>query len=144
MVREPMNPKAGVPGPGPFAVRDDQLNMGSTSYGDGKDIKAIKSGAKLSKTPDVQPASAAGVRDAALSQVTPLFAPSQRPNEDITSGAAVNSSTPGPEALMMNQAAQRDKDIVAKYKPILETMAALPDTPESFRIFVRYVQGDLG
>jgi hypothetical protein len=45
----------------------------------------------------------------------------------------------GPEVLAMNAAAQRDGDIVAKYKPMLEVMAAMPDTPESFRIFVRYI-----
>lgn len=138
-----MNPLAGPAGPGPYSTRTDQLKMGSTSYGEGVDTQAIKSGAPLSRTPDVQPASAAGVRNAAMSQVTPLFAPTQRPNEPITNGVDIGPGA-GSEALMMNQAAQRDKDIVAKYRPILETMAARPDTPESFRIFVRYIQGDLG
>ena len=136
-------PLAGAAGPGKFSKRTD-MNMGSIAYGEGVDTQAIKSGAPLSRTPDVQPASAAGVRDAAAaSQVTPLFAPSQRPDEPITAGSPIGAG-PGPESLIMNQAAQRDKDIVAKYRPILETMAALPDTPESFRIFVRYIQGDLG
>jgi len=34
MAKTPMNPLAGVSGPGPFSVRDDQLNLGSTVYGD--------------------------------------------------------------------------------------------------------------
>ena len=135
-------PLAGAAGPGKFSKRTD-MDMGSIAYGEGVDTQAIKSGAALSKTPDVQPASAAGVRDAAMSQVTPLFAPTQRPNEPITNGVDIGPGA-GSEALMMNQAAQRDKDIVAKYRPILETMAARPDTPESFRVFVRYIQGDLG
>ena len=135
-------PLAGAAGPGKFSKRTD-MDMGSLAYGEGVDTQAIKSGAALSKTPDVRPASAAGVRDAAMSQVTPLFAPTQRPNEPITNGVDIGPGA-GSEALMMNQAAQRDKDIVAKYRPILETMAARPDTPESFRVFVRYIQGDLG
>ena len=135
-------PLAGAAGPGKFSKRTD-MDMGSIAYGEGVDTQAIKSGAALSKTPDVQPTSAAGVRDAAMSQVTPLFAPTQRPNEPITNGVDIGPGA-GSEALMMNQAAQRDKDIVAKYRPILETMAARPDTPESFRVFVRYIQGDLG
>jgi hypothetical protein len=119
------------------------MNMGSIAYGEGVETAAIKGGAPMAKTPDVRPASAAGVREAAMSPVTPLYAETQRPEEPITTGISMGPGA-GPEALMMNQAAQRDKDIVAKYRPILETMAAMPDTPESFRIFVRYVQGDLG
>ena len=32
MTTAPMNPKAGVSGPGKYAVRTDKLEMGSTSY----------------------------------------------------------------------------------------------------------------
>jgi hypothetical protein len=44
---EPMNPIAGVSGPGKYAVRTDNLQMGSTAYGEGVDTAAIKSGAPL-------------------------------------------------------------------------------------------------
>jgi len=135
-------PLAGAAGPGKFSKRTD-MNMGSIAYGEGVETAAIKGGAPLAKTPNLRPASAAGVREAAMAPVTPLYAETQRPEEPITTGIAMGSGA-GPEALMMNQAVDRDKDIVAKYRPILETMAAMPDTPESFRIFVRYVQGDLG
>ena len=63
---EPMNPKAGVSGPGKYSVRTDKLSMGSTAYGEGVETSAIKSGAPLSTTPDQRPMPAAEVRDAAM------------------------------------------------------------------------------
>ena len=47
---EPMNPMAGVSGPGKYAVRTDNLRMGSTAYGEGVETSAIKSSAPLSTT----------------------------------------------------------------------------------------------
>jgi hypothetical protein len=41
MTTAPMNPKAGVSGPGKFSVRTDKLNMGSTSYGEGVETQAL-------------------------------------------------------------------------------------------------------
>jgi len=87
MANSPMNPIAGVSGPGKYAVRTDNLQMGSTSYGEGVDTAAIKSGAALSSTPDQRPMPAAEVRDAAMqAPVTGLFDPTARPNEPVTDG----------------------------------------------------------
>lgn len=141
MAKEPMNPKAGVPGPGLFTVRNDQLNMGSTSYGEGIETEAILGGAPLSRTADVRPTPASQVRRAA--QVgTRLFDDSARPNEDIMRGSPMGPEE-GPEILGMNAIRQSDNDIIAKYIPALDAMAALPDTPQSFRIFVRSIQGKM-
>lgn len=139
MTTAPMNPLAGASGPGPYAVRTDKLDMGSTSYGEGVETAAIKSGAALASTPDTRPAPASAVRDAAI---TPLFAPSQRPEEPITAGVDMGMGA-GSEALMMNQIQQNDQDIVAKYLPSLTTMANMQDTPQSFRAFVSFLQGSL-
>ena len=141
----PMNPKAGYPGPGPFTVRDDQLNMNSLSYGDKKDIQAIKSGAKLASTPDVRPASAAGVRSAAASApVTPLFAPTQRPDEPITTGVPIGPGA-GPEVLGINNNldTQEDKDRMISYLPALEVVAASPNSSQAFRNYVRMLRANL-
>ena len=77
MTTAPMNPKAGVSGPGKFSVRTDKLEMGSKAYGEGVETQAIQSGAPLAKTGDVRPARAGDVREAATqAPVTELFAPS--------------------------------------------------------------------
>ena len=80
-------PLAGASGPGKFSARTDGLSMGSTAYGEGVETQAIKSGAPLAKTADVRGMPASEVREAAAAgPVTSLFAPSQRPNEPITTG----------------------------------------------------------
>jgi hypothetical protein len=117
MANSPMNPIAGVSGPGKYAVRTDNLQMGSTSYGEGVDTAAIKSGAALSSTPDQRPMPAAEVRDAAMqAPVTGLFDPSSRPGEPITSGIDMGAGV-GSEALMMAKSGEKLSDILAKMLP---------------------------
>jgi hypothetical protein len=112
-----MNPMAGVSGPGKYAVRTDNLRMGSTAYGEGVETSAIKSGAPLSRTPDQRPMPAAEVRDAAMqAPVTELFAPSSRPGEPITSGIDMGPGV-GSEALMMAKSGEKLSDILAKMLP---------------------------
>jgi hypothetical protein len=113
---EPMNPKAGVSGPGKYSVRTDSLRMGSTSYGEGIETDAIKSGAKLASTPDQRPMPAAEVRDAAMSPVTELFAPTTQPNTPVTAGIDMGAGV-GSNALMMAKSVERTSDILAKMLP---------------------------
>ena len=143
MTTAPMNPKAGVSGPGKFSVRTDNLQMGSTAYGEGVETQAIKSGAPLAKTGDVRGARGGDVREAAAqAPVTGLFAETQRPGEPITTGLSMGAGS-GADSLMMNQIQQNDSDIIAKYMPALNAMASAPDTPQTFRIFVRSLQGNM-
>ena len=114
-----MNPLAGPAGPGKFSTRTDNLQMGSTAYGEGVETQAIKSGAPLAKTGDVRPARAGDVRAAAgQAPVTELFAPTQRPDEPITTGINRGAGA-GEEALVMqSQFAQRKiSDILAEMIP---------------------------
>jgi len=113
-----MNPLAGPAGPGKFSTRTDNLQMGSTSYGEGVETQAIKSGAPLSKTPDTRPARAGDVRAAAQGPVTELYAPTERPDEPITTGINRGAGA-GADALMMqSQFAQRKiSDILAEMIP---------------------------
>jgi len=114
---EPMNPKAGVSGPGKYSVRTDKLSMGSTAYGEGIDTAAIKSGAPLASTPDTRPMPAAEVRDAAMqAPVTELFAPTQRPDSPITTGIDMGPGA-GSEALMMTKSGEKLSDVLAKMLP---------------------------
>jgi hypothetical protein len=126
-----MNPLAGPAGPGKYSTRTDDLQMPSQYYGEGVETAAIKSGAPLATTPNVRP-----------EPVTELYAPTQRPDEPITSGIDSGAGV-GSDALMMNQIQQNDQDIVAKYLPSLSAMASMQDTPQSFRAFVSFLQGSL-
>jgi hypothetical protein len=114
-----MNPLAGPAGPGKFSTRTDKLELGSKAYGEGVETQAIQSGAPLAKTGDVRPARAGDVREAAgQAPVTELFAPSQRPDEPITTGINRGAGA-GEEALVMqSQFAQRKmSDILAEMIP---------------------------
>jgi hypothetical protein len=116
MADTPMNPKAGVSGPGKYAVRTDNLQMGSTAYGEGIETAKIKSSAPLASTPDQRPMPAAEVREAAMSPVTGLYDPSSRPGEAITSGIDMGAGA-GASSLMMAKSTERTSDILAKMLP---------------------------
>jgi hypothetical protein len=116
-----MNPLAGPAGPGKFSTRTDKLELGSTAYGEGVETQAIKSGAPLAKTGDVRPARAGDVREAATqAPVTELFAPTERPGEEITSGIDLGPGA-GSNALMMQTATEKLSDVLAKMIPYDET-----------------------
>lgn len=117
MTTAPMNPLAGASGPGKYAVRSDKLNMGSTSYGEGKETAALKSAEPLATTPDVKGEAPSKFREG-LSQgpVTELFAPTERPDEPITAGID-RGPGPGSSALMMAKSSEKMSDILVKMLP---------------------------
>jgi len=116
MTTAPMNPLAGVAGPGKYSVRTDNLDMGSTAYGEGVETAAIKAGAPLAKTGEVRGLPASEVRAAAQEPVTPLFAETQRPNEPISSGVDIGPGV-GSQALMMSKSITKTSDTLAKMLP---------------------------
>jgi hypothetical protein len=121
MTTAPMNPRAGVSGPGKFSVRTDKLEMGSKAYGEGVETQAIQSGAPLAKTGDVRAARAGDVREAAAQgPVTELFAPTERPSEPITSGIDAGPGV-GASAMMMNPITEKLSDVLAKMIPYDQT-----------------------
>ena len=137
-------PLAGTSGPGKFSKRTD-MDMGSIAYGEGVETKAIQQGAPMAQTPDVRAARASEVRAAAEQvPVTPLFAPSQRPDEPITAGIPMGAG-PGPEVLGINNNldTQEDKDRMISYLPALEVMAASPNSSQAFRNYVRMLRANL-
>ena len=137
-------PLAGASGPGKFSKRTD-MNMGSIAYGEGVETQAIKSGAPLAQTPDVRGARASDVRAAAAqAPITPLFAPSQRPDEPITAGIPMGEG-PGPEVLGINnnQDTEQDRIRLISYLPALEVAAADPNSSQAFRNYVRMLRANL-
>ena len=116
-----MNPLAGPSGPGDKATRTDQLKIGSAFYSD--DTAEISTAAPKSKTRGI--ADNVGGRPSnpvTQAPVTPLFAPTERPDEPITNGIDIGPGA-GSEALMMqSQFAQRKiSDILAEMIPFDNT-----------------------
>ena len=109
------NPMQGVSGPGKFAKRTD-LQYQPTEYGQGVEYDAQKAGAPLASTPDVRGATTTEVRQSAQEALTPLFAPSSRPNEPITTGIALGEGA-GPEALAMTKPTIKLSDTLATMLP---------------------------
>ena len=114
MTTAPMNPLAGPAGPGKYATRTDNLQMGSIAYGEGVETEAIKSGAPLAKTGDVKGMPSSEVRSAAT-QPTELFAMSDE-TRPITAGLD-RGPGPGSEALMMAKSSVKTSDTLAKLLP---------------------------
>jgi hypothetical protein len=136
-----MNPKAGVSGPGKYSVRTDKLTMGSTSYGEGVETQAIKSGAPLSKTADTRPIPASRLREQA---VTSLYAPTERPDEPITAGIDQGAGA-GSDALMINQPDDftNFNANIQSYTPVLSYIASLQNTSPETRRAIRQLKDSL-
>ena len=122
-----MNPVAGPSGPGKFSTRTDLPP--SKEYGERKALQEIISGA---------PTPSAGAEP--QPRVVPLTAPTERPETPITSGMDIGE---GPGSEILPNFRQNEADIVNKYIPTLNAMASQPDAPQSFRLFVRYLQGNM-
>lgn len=116
MTAEPMNPRAGVAGPGKFSKRTDSLP--SAYYGEGVETAAISSGAPKAKTRGV--ADNVGGRPAGPPPVVPLGAPSQRPEEPVTTGIDLGPGA-GSQVLGMQPPVVRMSDTLEKMIPFDST-----------------------
>ena len=111
------NPIRGVSGPGKFSVRTDL--PASQNYGDRKAMQEQIAGAPTARTADVRGLPTGQVQAAAQAAqppVTELYAPTQRPNEPITSGVAVGPG-PGPEVMGYNGQSEKLSDILSQMLP---------------------------
>jgi hypothetical protein len=115
MTTAPMNPLAGPAGPGKYATRTDNLQMGSIAYGEGVETADIKSGAPLSKTADAVSAPQDRIRPD-QTPVTGLLAETERPDEPITAGID-SGAGPGSSALRMNKITNKLSDTLAQMLP---------------------------
>lgn len=116
MTAEPMNPRAGVAGPGKFSKRTDSLP--SAYYGEGVETAAISSGAPKAKTRGV--ADNVGGRPAGPPPVVPLGAPSQRPEEPVTTGIDLGPGA-GSQVLGMQPPVVKMSDTLEKMIPFDST-----------------------
>ena len=110
-----LNPLAGPAGPGKYSTRTDNLQMGSTAYGEGKETAAINTGAPKSKTRGI--ADDVGGRPVSTpAPLTGLFAETERSDEPITSGIDRGEGV-GSSALRMNKVTIKLSDTLAQMLP---------------------------
>jgi len=115
MTTAPMNPLAGPAGPGKYATRTDNLQMGSIAYGEGVETQAIKSGAPLATTADAVSGPTGRLRQESA-PVTGLYAETERPNEPITTGIDMGAGD-GSSALQMKKVTNKLSDTLAQMLP---------------------------
>jgi len=149
-MRTPRNP-APVSAPGALSRRTDggpqQTNprMSGMAYGENQDFEDMQSSAPMSASRTAGRASSAARAKAPQGpSATPLFGPTQRPDEPVTAGAPFG---PGAGPTMnpgTNKLAQSDAQMLSKYLPNLVAMAESPDTPEGFKRFVRHLRNTQG
>lgn len=127
----PANP-APVSGPGALSQRTDggpsqpRMQLPDAAYGEQAAFQEIQGGAPMAAEPP-------------MPMPPGLMGPSARPEEPLTAGVPVG---PGSNTLRTPPSVmEQDMQAISKYLPQFERMAALEDTPESFRIFVRYLRG---
>lgn len=125
--RAPANP-APVSGPGALSQRTDgqpAMQLPDAAYGEQAEFQAIQGGAPMMRASGPPPPG--------------LLEPTQRPDEPVTSGAALGPG-PGPEALQDRDSALREMSGLGRYMPMMEKMAARDDAPRAFRALVQYVK----
>ena len=105
--RRPSSP-APVSGPGALSQRTDSQGakyMAGGEYGEGQEMMDLQTSAPMAKAPELPgmrgSRSARQVVDAGM-RPTPLFAPTERPDEPITAGAPFGPG-PGPSAPVSRQ-----------------------------------------
>jgi len=138
MTAEPMNPRAGVSGPGRFSKRTD--TPPSAYYGEGVETAAISSGAEKAKTRGI--ADNVGGRPAQAP--VSLGAPTERPQEPITTGVDVGPGA-GSEALMMSQPPDDTnfRASIKEYLPVLTYISGLSNTSPETRKAIRQLVDEL-
>lgn len=149
--RTPRNP-APVSGPGQLSRRTDggpqqvQTRMSGMPYGENMEFEAMQASAPMSASPTAMSAGArqrragSAGRQAGGMGATPLFAPTQRPDEPITAGAPFGPGDGPPKNPTMNGLRKTDAQMLAKYLPDMLTMADGPDVPDGFKRFVRHLR----
>lgn len=136
-------PLAGASGPGKFSKRTD-AELGSLSYGEGQETAMLSSAAPKSKTRGI--ADDVGGRPSnPLNQmaVTPLYAPTQRPEVPVTEGIDMGDGA-GSKALIMRQPDDSNfRASISSYMPVLAYVSDLPNTSPETRRAIRQLKDQL-
>ena len=139
--RKPANPAA-TSGPGALSRRTDggpgnkqaMKEIRTGKYGESKALMEQQQGAPMAGNQVLTPQ--VSVPKGTASPVTSLFAPTERPDEAVTTGLPFGQgSNTSPAQPNLNTTS-----IVSKYLPALEAMATANEVPDAFRNFVAAVR----
>jgi hypothetical protein len=144
----PNNP-APVSGPGAMSARTDGgpqaiAQLANAKYGEQSAFRQIQQGAPMASGPSPSggppPSAFAQAAGGGGVQPVPFSAPTQRPGEPVTSGAA-RGAGPGTEALNTSPTTnQQDFIALRPALPMLQFLANLPGAHPGSQQFVRYLQ----
>ena len=112
------------------------------AYGENKAINEQQASAPMAAAPTPSFTPTNPVRN--LPQATPLTAPTQRPDEPVTTGSPTGPGA-GTEALMLpsQQDTDEDRARLISYLPALEAAAQSPNSTQAFRNYVRVLRANL-
>jgi hypothetical protein len=117
----------------------------NAKYGENAQFQSLQQGAPLAASganPTAPPLDMSSLPpNPAAGNVVPFSAPSGRPSEPVTSGAALGAG-PGPESLGIapQQVEQKDMQDLAANMPIYEFLANLPNASPSARLLVNLLR----
>lgn len=146
----PRNP-APSSGPGALSRRTDGgpaqpvREIRNAAYGEGKEFRELQQGAPLPQAPAAPrpPAPSSAPAAPAGPPITPLSAPSTRPQEPVTAGADMGAG-PGMDALGLPDRTEQDLAAMRSRLPSLELLAGHPGTSKEVRNYVRRLRGMIG
>lgn len=121
-------------GPGKYAKRTDMQGakrLPNAAYGEQKQFQADQAGAPMAKSAPNPMAS-----------ITPLTAPTRRPNEPVTAGVDAGPG-PGSEILGLKSPVDvqlQDLSKIAKYMPLMVQFADSPNSTGTMKAFVKYLR----
>lgn len=137
----------GVSGPGALSRRTDRgpaqkiRELPDAQYGEAATYRDLQQQAPLAQSPVApQATSASAGRSTAAQQgtpVTPIHAPTQRPSEPVTAGAAAGPG-PGPEALGLQQ---QPATAYASTAQALKAAASMSNNPDLQWLAQRATEG---
>ena len=119
---------------GPASKQAQRYISGMPNYGDGQELSDLQASAPMSKTSNPAPMQAPSgggqaQPQASQSPLVGLLAPSQRPNEPVTTGAPAGAGA-GPEILGMNQFSGVGGQSA---KQVVQSLAMHPDASPELR-----------
>lgn len=134
-----------VAGPGPQSKRTDigdvqkTRDLPNADYGEQQQYQAQQAGAPMAADQGGQANLQALMHQRNMANLVPLNAPTQRPNEPVTSGA---NGGPGPDqsSLGLPNQPQQDMQQLQGYLPVLQFVANQPNSSWAARNLVRAIK----
>ena len=121
-------------------------SMTGGQYGEAKDMMELQTSAAMNASPTMPMTPSMGRPQMAPTgqQVVPLDAPTQRPNEPVTTGIDMGAGA-GSEVMYANDKglASEDRQRMMMALPTLSILAESPSASNAFRNYVRYLRSVL-